>query len=91
METILSLLDAIVLLLLIALIPRAVSRGLSTKGPGSQLLSICATAFAIVFAVVSFTASVGFLESTTAQIAWILVLLVMAYVVRISWTNRPAA
>lgn len=84
-----SLLDAIVLLLLIVLIPRSVSRGLS-KGPGSVLLSICVAAFAIIFAVVSFTASVRFLESTLAQIIWVLVLLVMAYVVRISWTNNPA-
>lgn len=88
MEIILSIVDAIVLLLLIVLIPRSVLRGMS-KGPGSLVLSICAAAFAIVFAVVSFTASVRFLESTAAQIVWVLVLLVMAYIVRVSWTAKP--
>lgn len=88
MEIILSIVDAIVLLLLIVLIPRSVLRGMS-KGPGSLVLSTCAAAFAIVFAVVSFTASVRFLESTAAQIVWVLVLLVMAYIVRVSWTAKP--
>jgi len=81
-----SLVDAIVLLLMIVLIPRSVLKGLS-KGPGSLLLSICVTAFVIIFAVVSFTALVNFLQSTLAQIIWILVLLVMAYVIHISWTH----
>lgn len=88
MEIILSIVDAIVLLLLIVLIPRSVLRGMS-RGPGSLVLSICAAAFAIIFAVVSFTASVRFLESTAAQIVWVLVLLVMAYIVRVSWTAKP--
>jgi hypothetical protein len=86
MGTIVSVVDAIVLLLLVVLIPRAVLRGTS-KGPGSMLLSICVAAFAIIFAVVSFTASVRFLENGLAQAVWILVLLVMAYVVRASWTS----
>jgi uncharacterized membrane protein required for colicin V production len=87
MEIILSIVDAAVLLLLIVLIPRSVLRGMS-RGPGSLVLSICAAAFAIIFAVVSFTASVRFLESTAAQIVWVLVLLVMAYIVRVSWTTK---
>lgn len=88
MEIILSIVDAAVLLLLIVLIPRSVLRGMS-RGPGSLVLSICAAAFAIIFAVVSFTASVRFLESTAAQIVWVLILLVMAYIVRVSWTAKP--
>jgi len=81
-----SLVDAIVLLLMIVLIPRSVLKGLS-KGPGSLLLSICVAAFVIIFAVVSFTALVNFLQSTLAQIIWTLVLLVMAYIIHISWTH----
>jgi hypothetical protein len=89
MGTIVNIADAAVLLLVIVLVPRTVSRGLS-RGFGSLLLSICVAVFTIIFAVVSFTASVGFLDNVLAQIVWLLVLLAMAYVVRISWANGPA-
>ena len=89
MGTIVHIVDAAVLLLLIVLVPRNVSRGLS-RGPGSLLLSICVGVFVIIFAVVSLTVAVGFLDSTLAQLLWLLVLLAMAYVVRISWANKAA-
>jgi len=88
MGTLVTIVDAIVLLLLIALVPRTVSRGLPS-GPGSLLLSICVAVFTIIFAVVSFSASVGFLDSALAQITWLLVLVVMACVVGASWANGP--
>ena len=89
MDIVLSLVDACVLLLLVALILRCLPRGMS-KGPGSLVLSICVAVFGIIFAVVSFTASVRFLQSTVAQILWTLVLLVMAYIVRVTWTGSSA-
>ena len=86
MDIILSIVDASVLLLLVALVVRSLPRGMS-KGLGSLVLSICVAVFGIIFAVVSFTASVRFLQSVVAQIVWILVLLVMAYIVRLTWTS----
>ena len=89
MGTIVSIADAIVLLLVIALVPRSVSKGLS-GGLGPLILSVCVAVFVIIFAVVSFTASVAFLEGTLAQFVWLLILLVMAYVIRMSWIDKPA-
>lgn len=89
MGTVLSVVDAIVLLLLIGLIPRSIARALS-KSAGSLLLALSATVFVVIFAVVSFTASIGFLASTTSQIVWLLVLIVMAYIVSVAWANGPA-
>jgi hypothetical protein len=90
MGTLLSIVDGVVLLVLILLVPRTVLRGLP-KGAASMLLAIGVAVFTIIFAVVSFTASVGFLNSGLAQLLWLVVLLAMAYIVRLSWANAPAA
>ena len=89
MGIIVSIADAIILLLVIVLVPRSVSKGLP-GGLGPLILSICVAVFVIIFAVVSFNASVAILEGTLAQFIWLLILLLMAYVIRISWIDRPA-
>jgi hypothetical protein len=88
MGTLVEILDAIVLLLYIITIPRVVTKGMSA-GPGSTLLGFCVALFAFIFALVSFTAMVGFFTSGLAQVIWLVVLLAVAALLRSSWAQEP--
>jgi len=89
MGTVLEILDAIILLLYIVAIPRVVTRGMS-PGPGATLLGLFVAVFAFIFALVSFTAMVGFFTSGVAQIIWLVVLLAIAALLHSSWAQEPA-
>lgn len=89
MGTVVEILDAIVLLLYIVTIPRVITKGMS-PGAGSTLLALCVALFTFIFALVSFTAMVGFFTSGLAQVIWLIVLLVVAALLRSSWAQEPA-
>jgi len=84
-----ELLDAIVLLLYIVTIPRVVTKGMS-PGAGSMLLALCVAVFAFIFALVSFTAMVGFFTSGLGQVIWLVVLLAVAALFRSAWAQELA-
>jgi hypothetical protein len=92
MGTILSILDFIVLLLLALGVLRAVWKELR-QGPGSSLLTICVALALVVLAVVSFGAYVGLVEavSSLAQGIFLVILLVMAALLRFSWTGKTTS
>ena len=90
MGIVVDIVDAIVLLLFVVLIPRFVWRELS-GGSGSLFAAIGVAVFTIVFAWVSFTSLAGFFVSTLAQVIWLLILLLMAYLVCIScWPAKTS-
>jgi hypothetical protein len=89
MGTLVEILDAIVLLLYILTIPRLVMKGMP-PGAGRTLLGLCVAVFAFIFALVSFTAMVGFFTSGLAQIIWLVVLLAVAALLRSSLAQAPA-
>ena len=89
MGTLVEILDAIILLLYIITIPRVVTKGMS-PGAGSTLLGLCVAVFAFIFALVSFSAMVGFFTSGLGQIIWLVVLLAVAALLRSSWAQEAA-
>lgn len=92
MGTLLAIVDFIVLLLLFVVTLRTAWKE-QIQGSGSLVLSIClALAFA-VFAIVSFSAYLGLVEASSSvmQGIFLLVLLVMAALLRLSWFQKPAA
>ena len=89
MGTLVEILDAIVLLLYIITLPRLVTKGMA-PGAGATLLGFCVAVFAFIFALVSFTAMVGFFTSGLGQIVWLVVLLAVAALIRSSWAQEPA-
>jgi len=92
MGTLLGILDFIVLLLLVVQIPRTVWKE-QPQGFGSQLLSVFIALAVIVFAIVSFAAFLGLVEASSSLMRgiYLLVLLGMAAVLRLSWVGKQAA
>ena len=86
MGTVLSIADAVVLLMIVIGVVRAV-----WKGSGSLLLSVCIAAIMIVFAVVSLAAQSGIAEgsSSLTQITLFAFFIVTAILVRVSWLSKP--
>jgi hypothetical protein len=91
MGTLLGIVDFIVLLLLVVQVPRTVWKE-QPQGFGSQLLSIFIALALIVFAIVSFVAFLGLVEASSSLMRgiYLLVLLGMAAVLRLSWVGKPA-
>ena len=90
MATLLSILDLIVLLLLIVHVTRTVS--MKDPGVGSLILSIFVALAVIVFATVSLGAYAGLAgeSSTFTQVIFLLILLVMAALIGLSWSSASA-
>ena len=88
METLVSIVDFIVLLLFVVYIPRLVRRD-----SGSLLLSTLIALAVVIFAIVSFAATAGLIAATSSLTRGIVlvVLLGMAALVRLSETSKPAA
>jgi hypothetical protein len=88
METLISIVDFIVLLLFVVYIPRLVRRD-----SGSLLLSTLIALAVVIFAIVSFTATAGLIAATSSLTRGIVlvVLLGMAALVRLSETSKPVA
>jgi hypothetical protein len=89
MGTLVEILDAIILLLFIIAIPRVVTKGMS-PGTGSMLLGFFVALFAFIFALVSFSAMVGFFTSGLTQVIWLVVLLAIAALFRSSCVQDSA-
>lgn len=92
MNTLLGILDFIVLLLLVISIPRIVWKELP-QGSGSTLLTICVLAVLIVFATVSISAYLGLIGATSALTRgiFLIILLGMLAILRSAWSYKPAA
>ncbi len=91
MGTLLGIVDFIVLLLLVVQVPRTVWKE-QPHGFGSLLLSIFIALALIVFATVSFAAFLGLVEASSSLMRgiFLVVLLGMAAVLRLSWVGKPA-
>ena len=91
MGTLLGIVDFIVLLLLVVQVPRTVWKE-QPQGFGSRLLSIFIALALIVFAIVSFAAFFGLVEvsSSLTRGIFLVVLLGMAALLRLSWVGKPA-
>lgn len=92
MNTLLGILDFVVLLLLVISIPRIVLKELR-QAAGSMLLTICVLAVLIVFAVVSLSAYVGLIgvSSGLTRGIFLVILLLMLGTLRFAWSGKPAA
>lgn len=92
MNTLLSILDFVVLLLLVALVPRTVWKE-HPQGTGSLVLSIFIALAVIVFGIVSFSAYLGLIDvsSSLTHGIFVLVLLGMAGLLHLSWRAKPSA
>lgn len=86
MGTLVTIVDFLLLLILVVHIPRTVWRE-----SGSSLLGVASAAAAIIFGLVSFTATAELLGSTSSLTRTILLLfyLAMAWVIRVSWAGLP--
>lgn len=92
MNTLLSILDFVVLLLLVISIPRIVLKELR-QAAGSMLLTICVLAVLIVFAIVSLSAYVGLIgvSSALTRGIFLVILLLMLAMLRFAWSSKAAA
>lgn len=92
MGTILSILDFIVILLLALAVLRRIWNE-QQQGSGSLVLTICVAAALIVLVLVSLAAYQGLVgvSSSLMQGIFLLILLVMAVLIRSSWTGKPAS
>ncbi len=92
MNTLLDLLDFVVLLLIVILLLRRVSAGLA-NAPGAPILVICVALAAAFFATVSFTVYVGLVDAADSLMRMVLLAFVvlLAAVVGLSWTSKQAA
>jgi len=90
MGTLLGIVDFIVLLLLVVQVPRTVWKE-QPHDFGSLLLSIFIALALIVFAIVSFAAFLGLVQASSSLMRgiYLLVLLGMAAVLRLSWVGKP--
>ncbi len=90
MGTLLGIVDFIVLLLLVVQVPRTVWKE-QPHDIGSLLLSIFSALALIVFAIVSFAAFLGLVQASSSLMRgiYLLVLLGMAAVLRLSWVGEP--
>lgn len=92
MNTLLSILDFVVLLLLVISIPRIVLKELR-QAAGSMLLTICVLAVLIVFAIVSLSAYVGLIgvSSALTRGIFLVILLLMLAMLRFAWSSKAPA
>lgn len=92
MSALLGIVDFIVLLALVVLVPRTVWKELP-RGAGSLILFVCVSLVTIVFAIISFSAYTGLVEvsSTLSRGIFLVVLLVMAALLGLSWAGKRAA
>ena len=92
MNTLLNLLDFIVLVLLAIHVLRRVSAGLP-KGPGATILMIYLALVVAFLATVSLTVYMGLVDGASSLMrAFLLALVVgMAVLVGVSWRSKPAA
>lgn len=92
MNTLLDLLDFIVLALLVIHVLRRVSAGLP-KGPGAVVLMICLVLVAVFLATISLTVYMGLVEEASSLMRVVLLAFVvgMAVLVGVSWAGEPAA
>jgi hypothetical protein len=92
MGTLLSALDVIVLLLLVAVVLRTVWNELP-RGTGSLVLSVCLALVLAVFAIVSISSYMGLVQvsSLLTRGLFLLVLLAMAAMLRASWAHKQTA
>ena len=91
MNTLLSLLDFIVLVLIVIHVVRRVSAGLA-NAPGAPILVICVALVAAFFATVSFTVYMGLVDAADSLMRVVLLafVVVLAIVVGASWTSKTA-
>lgn len=91
MDTLLDIVDFVVLLLLIVHITRTVWKE-QLQGNGSLLLTICIALASAIFAIVSYTSYMGLVavSSSLTRVIFLVFLLAMVVVVRLSWTSKPA-
>ena len=92
MNTLLNLLDFIVLVLIVIHLLRRVSAGLA-NAPGAPILIICVGLVAAFFATVSFTVYMGLVDAADSLMRAVLLAFVvgMAVLVGVSWTSKPVA
>lgn len=92
MNTLLNLLDFIVLVLIVIHLLRRVSAGLANV-PGAPILLICVALVAAFFATVSLTVYMGLVEAADSLMRVVLLafVAVMAVLVGVSWTSKPVA
>jgi hypothetical protein len=92
MNTLLDLLDLIVLVLIVTHLLRRVSAGLA-NAPGAPILIFCVALVAAFFAIVSFTTYMGLVDAASSLMRMVLLAFVvlLAVVVGISWTSKQAA
>jgi hypothetical protein len=92
MNTLLNLLDFIVLVLIMIHLLRGVSAGLA-NAPGAPILIICVALAAAFFATVSFTVYMELVDAADSLMRVVLLAFVvgMAVLVGVSWTSKPVA
>jgi len=92
MNTLLNLLDFIVLVLIVIHLLRRVSAGLANV-PSAPILIICVALVAAFFATVSLTVYMGLVEAADSLMRVVLFafVAVMAVLVGVSWTSKPVA
>jgi hypothetical protein len=92
MNTLLNLLDFIVLVLIFIHLLRRVSAGLA-NAPGAPILVICVALVAAFFATVSLTVYMGLVDAADSLMRVVLLAFVvgMAVLVGVSWTSKPVA
>jgi hypothetical protein len=92
MNTLLNLLDFIVLVLIVIHLLRRVSAGLANT-PGAPILTICVAVAAAFFATVSLTVYMGLVDAADSLMRVVLLAFVvgMAVLVGVSWTSKPVA
>jgi hypothetical protein len=92
MSTLLGIVDFIVLLLIVVVILRTVWMK-PPQGSGSLVLSIFVALALIVFATVSLAAYWGLVQdsSSLTQGIFLVILLVMAVLLRLSWSVKPVS
>ena len=92
MNALLDVLDFAVLVLIVTLLLRRVWAGLA-NAPGAPILLICVAVLAALFATISLTVYMGLVDAASWLMRVVLLALavVLAVVVGVSWTGRPAA
>lgn len=92
MNTLLNLLDFIVLVLIVIHLLRRVSAGLA-NAPGAPILIICVALVAAFFATVSLTVYMGLVDAADSLMRVVLLAFVvgMAVLVGVSSTSKPVA
>lgn len=90
METLVSIVDALVLLFLIGWVPYRIRKELP-EGFGALLLSICVALVMIAFGMASFIASGAYSSNGVKQVASLVALVIMVILIRVAAASKPAA